>query len=183
VLSDPILPDAFSRTPDPVRTLTQAYTEKFEECVRPIPTSGSGFTTAGRRPRRSPRRRPSWPPVMSRREKRWLLYARPIQFLLYLALRAVVMVVHMFPYRAARDIGRLAGRMLYAVDRKHVRIAAKNLHRTRGICAPDEVPAFILRVYQHFGQSLVEVLMMSRSSSGMNSCRSSICARRTSTDA
>jgi Kdo2-lipid IVA lauroyltransferase/acyltransferase len=91
-----------------------------------------------------------------------LLFLRPVQLLLYLALRAVVMVVHMFPYRKARDIGRLAGRVLYAVDRKHARIAAKNLHRTRGICAPDEVPAFILRTYQHFGQSLVEVLMMSR---------------------
>jgi KDO2-lipid IV(A) lauroyltransferase len=99
---------------------------------------------------------------MSRRERHPLLHARPVQFLLYLALRAVVMVVHMFPYRAARDIGRLAGRVLYAVDRKHVRIAVKNLHRSRDVCPPDEVPAFIRRIYEHFGQSLVEVLMMSR---------------------
>ena len=99
---------------------------------------------------------------MSERKGRRLLHLRPVQFLLYLALRAVVMVVHMFPYRMARNIGRLAGRVLYAVDRKHARIAAKNLHRSRGVCPPDEVPAFILRIYQHFGQSLVEVLMMSR---------------------
>jgi Kdo2-lipid IVA lauroyltransferase/acyltransferase len=99
---------------------------------------------------------------MSRGEKRRLLQVRPIQFLLYLALRAVVMVVHMFPYRMARAIGRLMGRVLYVVDRKHVNIAAKNLHRSRGVCLPDAVPAFILRVYEHFGQSLVEVLMMGR---------------------
>jgi len=91
-----------------------------------------------------------------------LLFLRPVQFLLYLALRAVVMVVHMFPYRMAREIGRVVGRVLYAVDRKHANIAAKNLHRSRGVCPPDEVPAFILRIYQHFAQSLVEVLMMSR---------------------
>jgi KDO2-lipid IV(A) lauroyltransferase len=91
-----------------------------------------------------------------------LLNLRPVQFLLYLGLRAIVMVVHMFPYRRVRDIGRLAGRVLYAVDRKHARIAAKNLHRSRGVCPPDDVPAFILRIYQHFAQSLAEVLMMSR---------------------
>ena len=37
ILSDPILPDAFRGRPDPVRALTQAYTEKFEECVRAHP--------------------------------------------------------------------------------------------------------------------------------------------------
>ena len=62
----------------------------------------------------------------------------------------------------ARTIGQVVGRVLYTVDRKHVHIAAKNLHRTRGICPPDEVPAFILRIYEHLGQSLVEVLMMSK---------------------
>src|SRR6185503_13029464 len=59
-------------------------------------------------------------------DKRRILHVRPVQFLLYLALRAVVMVVHMFPYRMVRSIGRLAGRVLYVVDRKHVNIAAKN---------------------------------------------------------
>ena len=37
VLSDPILPDAFRSRPDPVRALTQAYTDKVEECVRAHP--------------------------------------------------------------------------------------------------------------------------------------------------
>jgi KDO2-lipid IV(A) lauroyltransferase len=37
VLSDPLLPDEFRGRPDPVRALTQAYTAKFEECVRAHP--------------------------------------------------------------------------------------------------------------------------------------------------
>jgi Kdo2-lipid IVA lauroyltransferase/acyltransferase len=37
VLSDPILPEAYRMQPDPVRALTQAYTAKFEECVRARP--------------------------------------------------------------------------------------------------------------------------------------------------
>ena len=34
---DPILPEAFKSHADPVRALTQAYTEKFEQCVRAHP--------------------------------------------------------------------------------------------------------------------------------------------------
>jgi KDO2-lipid IV(A) lauroyltransferase len=95
-------------------------------------------------------------------EKRRLVQFRPIQFLLYLGLRTVVMVVEMFPYRSAPAIGRFLGRLLYMIDRKHVRIAAKNLHRTRGVCPPDEVPAFILRIYRHVARCFIEMLMVPR---------------------
>jgi KDO2-lipid IV(A) lauroyltransferase len=37
VLSDPIDPEAFRRQADPVQALTQAYTSKFEDCVRAHP--------------------------------------------------------------------------------------------------------------------------------------------------
>ncbi len=37
VLSDPIDPDPFRRQADPVQALTQAYTSKFEDCVRAHP--------------------------------------------------------------------------------------------------------------------------------------------------
>jgi len=37
VLSDPLQPDAFRGHADPVRALTQAFTAKFEECVRAHP--------------------------------------------------------------------------------------------------------------------------------------------------
>jgi KDO2-lipid IV(A) lauroyltransferase len=99
---------------------------------------------------------------MKRRGKFRLVQVKPIQFLLYLLLRAVVMVVGMFPYRMAPGIGRLLGRLLYLIDRKHVRIAAKNLHRTRGICPPDLVPAFVVRIYEHIALSFLEMLMLPR---------------------
>jgi KDO2-lipid IV(A) lauroyltransferase len=37
VLSDPILPESFRGHSDPVRAMTQAFTAKFEECVRAHP--------------------------------------------------------------------------------------------------------------------------------------------------
>jgi len=37
VLSDPIYPDAFRDRPDPVKALTQAYSDRFEEFVRQHP--------------------------------------------------------------------------------------------------------------------------------------------------
>lgn len=54
VLSDPILPESFRNLPDPVRALTQAYTAKFEECVRSHPDQWfwlhDRWKTAERRP-------------------------------------------------------------------------------------------------------------------------------------
>jgi hypothetical protein len=43
---------------------------------------------------------------MSRRDKLRLHEVRPIQLLLYILLRAVVMVVDMFPYRMAPTLSR-----------------------------------------------------------------------------
>ena len=37
VVSDPIYPDGFRSHPDPVKARTQAYTSRFEECVRAHP--------------------------------------------------------------------------------------------------------------------------------------------------
>jgi KDO2-lipid IV(A) lauroyltransferase len=37
VLSDPIYPDAYREQPDPVKALTQAYSDRFEEFVRRHP--------------------------------------------------------------------------------------------------------------------------------------------------
>jgi KDO2-lipid IV(A) lauroyltransferase len=86
----------------------------------------------------------------------------PVQFLVYVLLRTVVMVVGMFPWEMAPRIGRVLGTLLRALDRKHVRIAAKNLERTPDVCPPDQVPKFIRRVYKHLGLSLVEILMTPR---------------------
>lgn len=99
---------------------------------------------------------------MSRSEKFRFYEVKPIQFLLYLALRAVAMVVGMFPYRAAPSIARPLGRIIWLIDRKHVRIATKNLEKSRGVCPSDRIPAFIQRVYEHVALGVVEMLMLPR---------------------
>lgn len=91
-----------------------------------------------------------------------LLHWPPLQLLLYLLLRSVVMVVAMFPYSMAPKIGRFLGGLIRTVDRKHVRIAAKNLERSPGVCPPDGIPKFIRKLYRHIGVSFVEMLMTPR---------------------
>ena len=76
---------------------------------------------------------------MSRKEKFRFYEVRPIQFLLYLVLRALVMVVSMFGYEDAPAISRVLARIIRMIDRKHVRIAVKNLEKSRGVCPPDSV--------------------------------------------
>ena len=92
------------------------------------------------------------------RWRRWV----PVQVLGYVLLRAVVTVIDMFPYEMAPRIGRVLGRIIRLIDRKHVRIAVKNLERSRGVCPPDEISSFIDRVYEHIGLGFVEMLMIPR---------------------
>jgi KDO2-lipid IV(A) lauroyltransferase len=99
---------------------------------------------------------------MSRREKFRLHEVRPVQYLLYLVLRAVVMVVSMFPYDKAPAISKVLARIIRIIDRKHVRIAVKNLEKSSGVCPADQIPAFIERVYEHVGLGFVEMLMTPR---------------------
>lgn len=96
-----------------------------------------------------------------RREFRWRRFP-PLQIVIYLILRLVVMIIDMFPYAMAPEVGRWLGRVVRFMDRKHARVAVKNLERSRGICPPDEIPAFIDRVYEHIGLGLVEMLMIPR---------------------
>lgn len=99
---------------------------------------------------------------MSRAEKFRMHELRPIQFLLYLFLRSVVMVIAMFPYSSAPAIARFLGGVIRTIDRKHVRIATKNLEKSGGVCPPDRIPAFIERVYEHVALGFVEMLMTPR---------------------
>jgi KDO2-lipid IV(A) lauroyltransferase len=101
---------------------------------------------------------------MSRRnedEFRWRRWP-PIQLLNYVLLRVIVAVIDMFPYDMAPRIGRALGKIIRLIDRKHARIAVKNLEKSRGICPPDEIPQFIDRVYEHIGLGFVEMLMIPR---------------------
>jgi KDO2-lipid IV(A) lauroyltransferase len=95
------------------------------------------------------------------RKFRWRRTA-PVQIFLYLVLRIVVMVLNMFPYSLAPHLGRALGRLLRVLDRKHARVAVKNLERSRGICPSDAIPAFVDRVYEHIALGLVEMLRIPR---------------------
>lgn len=101
---------------------------------------------------------------MSRRKERDFRWHRfpPVQLALYLLLRTVIMIVGMFPYSQAPAIARILAWIIRRIDRKHVRIAAKNLEKSRGVCAPDEIPAFIDRVYRHIALGFVEMLFLPR---------------------
>jgi len=99
---------------------------------------------------------------MSRAEKFRLHEVRPVQFLLYVILRSIVMVLSMFPYTSAPTIARVLGGLIRTIDRKHVRIATKNLERSGNVCPPDQIPGFIVRVYEHIALGFVEMLMTPR---------------------
>jgi KDO2-lipid IV(A) lauroyltransferase len=83
------------------------------------------------------------------------------QLLTYVVARALITVVCMLPPRMAGRAGRLLGRLMFVVDRKHVKLAHKNLTRTGFMNLDDRAQGrFIRRVYEHFGTSIVENLML-----------------------
>ena len=57
----------------------------------------------------------------------------PVQLFLYGLLRTVLMVVGMFPYAMAPKVGRWLGRLVQLLDRRHRRVAMKNLEKSRGV--------------------------------------------------
>jgi KDO2-lipid IV(A) lauroyltransferase len=94
-----------------------------------------------------------------RREFKWRRFP-PVQLFLYVLVRSVLMIVGMFPYRMAPKVGNWLGRIIQLIDRKHRRIAVKNLEKSRGICPPDAITEFIDRVYGHMGLGFVEMMMI-----------------------
>ncbi len=91
-----------------------------------------------------------------------LLRWRPLQLLVYLILRSAVMVVNMFSYESAPGIARGLAWFLRSVDRKHVRIARKNIVASRGHLVTGDPERFIRRLYRHLALALVEMLMIPR---------------------
>ena len=76
-----------------------------------------------------------------------LIRLLPVQFLSYLFLRLIAMVIGMFPFESLPVIGAILGRVIRLVDRKHARIAAKNLEKSPGVYESRDIPGFIARVY------------------------------------
>lgn len=98
--------------------------------------------------------------MSSRRKGFRLRRFPPVQLFLYILVRLVFMVVGMFPYAMAPQVGLWLGRILRLLDGRHRRVAAKNLQKSRGVCPPDAIPQFIDRLYDHIGLSFVEMLMV-----------------------
>jgi KDO2-lipid IV(A) lauroyltransferase len=86
----------------------------------------------------------------------------PFQVLSYLFLRALTTTIGMFPYRAAPRIGRILGSLVWLLDRKHRKIAAKNLERSGSVVAPDRIAGFVRRVYHHVGCGIAEMALFPR---------------------
>jgi Kdo2-lipid IVA lauroyltransferase/acyltransferase len=100
---------------------------------------------------------------MSDRKKKFrLLRWPPLQLFVYLILRSVVMVVSMFPYEKAPDIARFLAWVIRSIDRKHVRIALKNINASQGYVPTGDPDRFVRRVYRHLALGLIEMLMIPR---------------------
>ena len=96
------------------------------------------------------------------RDFKWRRFP-PLQLVVYVFVRAVIAVAHMFTYRYLHRIGRLAGKVGYVLDVKHRRIAEKNVFRAEGMPKePAAVARFVRRVYEHMGLLSVETLMLPR---------------------
>jgi KDO2-lipid IV(A) lauroyltransferase len=70
------------------------------------------------------------------------------------------MIVGMFPYAMAPRVGRFLGWVVQLLDRRHHRVAVKNLEKSRGVCPPDAIPEFVDRVYGNLGMLMVEMMMI-----------------------
>jgi KDO2-lipid IV(A) lauroyltransferase len=99
---------------------------------------------------------------VSRAEKFRLHEVPAVEFILYILLRYIVGTLMIFPFEMGPSIARVLGTLIRWIDRKHVRIATKNLERSRGVCPPDRIPAFIAKVYEHVALGFVEMLMTPR---------------------
>jgi len=99
---------------------------------------------------------------MSRRDKFRPYEIPPVQFLLYLLLRLAIMVIDMVPFRRVEPLSKMLSRVIRLIDRKHVRIAAKNVTRSVGICPPERMPKFVASVYDHVALGVVEMMKLPR---------------------
>jgi KDO2-lipid IV(A) lauroyltransferase len=80
----------------------------------------------------------------------------------YGAVAAVGALAWALPWSAAMALGRGLGRLVYAVDAPHRRLAVANLAAAFPHRGGDEHRAIARRVFAHFGELLFEVLRFSR---------------------
>jgi KDO2-lipid IV(A) lauroyltransferase len=103
---------------------------------------------------------------MSRHKTFRLRRFPPVQLVTYLLLRYVIATLEIFSYDLARRVGKMIGRIMYALDAKHRRIAVKNIERAEGMPKrPRDIHRLVRRVYEHFAVGAIETLLIPRMTS------------------
>ncbi len=94
---------------------------------------------------------------MAKERKAWL------DLLIYLAVRLVVLVVQSVPVNWAYSLGRILAWLAWKLDHRHREVARQNL----SLAFPEQFSAseldeLVRAVYRHFGEMLVECLLLPR---------------------
>jgi Kdo2-lipid IVA lauroyltransferase/acyltransferase len=84
-----------------------------------------------------------------------------IRALEFAAVQVVAAVVSLLPMRVVRSCGAVLGRLAYAVDRTHRRIALENLAAAFPARSASERRALARAMFAHFGSLLLELLKFS----------------------
>ena len=84
------------------------------------------------------------------------LIARPDYLLQYLTANLVIFLAQALPLRTALRWGECAGRLAAALSRGRRKIAVENLRRAYPEMSEEEAGSMAVRVFEHFGRSIVE---------------------------
>jgi Kdo2-lipid IVA lauroyltransferase/acyltransferase len=85
-----------------------------------------------------------------------------LDFLVYLAVRALVCVVQALPLRLALGLAGPLAALAYRVDRRHREVAAENLRFAFPEKSPAEIDRLVRGCYRHFCRLLVEIILLPR---------------------
>lgn len=85
-----------------------------------------------------------------------------LDFLVYLALRALVCVVQALPIRLSLSLAYPLSTLTYRFDRRHREVAAENLRFAFPEKSPAEIDRLVRGCYRHFCLLLVEIILLPR---------------------
>lgn len=93
--------------------------------------------------------------------KRWF-QNRLFEYIAYCGLRIVVAMANLVPSSLVPFCGRILGWTIRLFDRKHVRIALKNMRLAPDVVPPEDVPRVLTQVYSNTGMAILEMLRLPR---------------------
>ena len=85
-----------------------------------------------------------------------------LDFLVYLALRALVCLVQALPVRLSLGLAYPLSALAYRFDRRHREVAAENLRFAFPEKSPAEIDRLVRGCYRHFCLLLVEIILLPR---------------------